>query len=371
MKRLIYLAAVALMISCSGQKNEKIPLLDAKNFTTEYNGKKIALYTLESGNGLTMQVSNFGCRVISLFTPDKEGNYADIVLGHPNINEYINYKGERCLGPVIGRYANRIAKGKFTVNGKEYQLPLNNNGQTLHGGPEGFDMQVWNVDSVSSNEIHFSYTSPDMEQGFPGTVKVKVVYTLTRENEWKITYEATTDKDCPVSLTQHSFFNLKGTCNGSNSDDLLMINASKYTPIDSVWIPLGTIAPVGGTPFDFRKPTAIGARINEKNTQLKNGAGYDHNWVIDRKTPNDVELVASLYDPSTGRFMEVYSDQPGLQFYSGNFLDGKVIGKYGKPQKYREAVALESSKISRFTKRTQFSVHAVEAGRSISSNLHL
>ncbi|OJU49253.1 MAG: galactose mutarotase, partial [Bacteroidales bacterium 45-6] len=256
----------------------------------------------------------------------------------------INYKGERCLGSIVGRYGNRIAKGTFTIDSVAYHFPLNNNGQTLHGGFNGFDMKVWNVDSVSSNAIHFSYVSPDGEEGFPGTLKVKVVYSLTPENEFKITYEATTDKPTHVNLTHHTFFNLKGTGNGSNSDNLLMIKASGYTPVDSVLIPYGKIEPVEGTPFDFRQPTAIGKRIEEKNEQLKNGKGYDHNWVIDRKTPNDVELVASLYEPASGRFMEVFSDQPGMQFYSGNFLDGKVIGKYGKAHKFREAVALETQK---------------------------
>ena len=344
MKKLLYLAAIVLLASCTGAKKSNLPLLDAKNFDKEYKGKKISLYTLESGNGLTMQVTNFGIRVVTLFTPDKNGKYEDIVLGHPNIDEYINYKGERCLGSIVGRYGNRIAKGTFTLDSVTYHLPLNNNGQTLHGGFDGYDMRVWNVDSVSSNSIHFSYVSPDGDQGFPGEVKMKVVYTLTPDNEFKITYEATTDKPTYVNLTHHSFFNLKGEGNGDNSDNLLMIKASKYTPIDSVWIPTGEIADVAGTPFDFREPTAIGKRINEDNQQLKNGKGYDHNWVIDRTDSNDVELVASLYDPTNGRFMEVFSDQPGVQFYSGNFLDGKVIGKYGKAQNLHAAVALETQK---------------------------
>lgn len=343
MKKLIYLTAIVLLASCTGAK-PKLPLLDAKSFEKEYKGGKIGLYTLESGNGLTMQVTNFGIRVVTLFMPDKGGKYEDIVLGHPNIDEYINYKGERCLGSIVGRYGNRIAKGTFVLDSVTYHLPLNNNGQTLHGGFDGYDMRVWNVDSVTSNEIHFSYVSPDGDQGFPGTLKMKVVYKLTPENEFKITYEATTDKPTYVNLTHHTFFNLKGEGIGDNTDNLLMIKASKYTPIDSVWIPTGEIASVTGTPFDFRQPTAIGKRINDNNQQLKNGKGYDHNWVIDRKTPNDVELVASLYDPTNGRFIEVFSDQPGVQFYSGNFLDGKVVGKYGKPQNLHAAVALETQK---------------------------
>lgn len=345
MKKTLLLGLLLVgMFSCNSSKQEELPLLDASAFAKEVDGKKIDLYTLRSEKGLTMQVTNFGGRVVTLWVPDKNGKYEDVVYGHSNIDEYINYEGERCLGPVVGRYANRIAKGKFTIDGVEYQLPLNNNGQTLHGGFNGFDMKIWNVDSVNTNSIQFSYVSPDGEEGFPGTVTTKMVYTLTPDNEFKITYEATTDKTTHVNLSHHSFFNLKGAGNGTITDHLLTINASAITPVDSVLIPTGEIAPVEGTPFDFRKATTIGERINQENTQLKNGQGYDHNWVVDRKSANDVEFIASLYEPISGRVMEVWSDQPGIQFYSGNFLDGKVIGKYGKAHRYREAVALETQK---------------------------
>lgn len=352
MKNIVYLAALLFLASCGGntskpdQADEKksISLLPDSLFETVLDGKQIKLYTLESSNGLTMQVSNFGGRVISLWVPDKDGNYEDIVFGHPDIDKYINYKGERCLGPVVGRFANRIAKGQFEIDGKKYQLPVNNNGQTLHGGPNGFDMKVWDVDSVSKNAIYLSYLSPDGEEGFPGNVKVKMVYTLTPENEFKITYEATTDKSTHVNLSHHSFFNLKGAANGTITDHLLMINSSAITPVDSVLIPTGEFMSVENTPFDFRKATAIGERIDEDNEQLKNGEGYDHNWVIDRKSEKDIELIATLYEPASGRTMEVWSDQPGLQFYSGNFLDGNVVGKYGKKHNFREAIALETQK---------------------------
>lgn len=345
MKKTLLLGLLLVgLFSCNSNKQEALPLLDASAFSKEVDGKKINLYTLRSEKGLTMQVTNFGGRVISLWVPDKNGKYEDIVYGHNNIDEYINYEGERCLGPVVGRYANRIAKGKFSIDGVEYQLPLNNNGQTLHGGFNGFDMKIWNVDSVSNNSIHLSYISPDGEEGFPGIVMTKMAYTLTPDNEFKITYEATTDKTTHVNLSHHSFFNLKGAGNGTITDHLLTINASAITPVDSVLIPTGEIAAVEGTPFDFRNATAIGEHINQENTQLKNGQGYDHNWVVDRKSVNDVEFIASLYEPISGRVMEVWSDQPGIQFYSGNFLDGKVIGKYGKAHRYREAVALETQK---------------------------
>ena len=350
MKYILSLWIVAALFACnntkksSTQNDNEITLIPDSAYSTELEGKKVSLYTLESGNGTTMQVTNFGGRVVSLWVADKNGKYEDIVYSHPSISQHINYQGERCLGPIVGRFANRIAKGQFEIDGVKYQLPVNNNGHTLHGGPNGFDMKVWTVEAVTPNSITLSYISPDGEEGFPGTVKVTMVYTLTPENEFKITYTATTDKPTHVNLSHHSFFNLKGAGNGTITDHLLTINSSAITPVDSVLIPTGEILPVEGTPFDFREPTAIGDRINQENIQLKNGGGYDHNWIIDRKTANDIEFIASIYEPVSGRKMEVWSDQPAMQFYSGNFLDGKVTGKYGKTHNYREAVALETQK---------------------------
>ena len=341
-KYLIVLSALFLLISCS-QEKEKLTLLDKSAFEKEVDGKQVSLYTLDSGNGLVVQVTNFGLRVISIWVPDKQGNYADVAIGHENLDRYLNNNGERFLGPVVGRYANRIAEGKFAIDGTSYQLPINNNGQTLHGGLKGLDMVVWNVDKVSDNSIEFSYLSPDGEEGFPGALDIHVTYSVTPDNELKIEYVANTDKPTVINLSNHTLFNLKGESGGTITDQILTINASATTPIDSVLIPTGEIVSVDNTPFDFRKPTAIGDRIGVENEQLKNGAGYDHNWVIDRKGTG-VEFVASLYEPQGGRFMEIYSDQPGLQFYSGNFFDGKCNGKYGMPIKYREALALETQK---------------------------
>lgn len=342
MKTFIYLSLLICLFSCNKHLNKELPLLNESAFKTEVDGKAVDLYTLKSASGLTMQVTNLGARVVTLWVPDKNGKYEDVVLGYDSIDRYINNKGERFLGPIVGRYANRIAKGQFELDGTTYQLPINNNGQTLHGGLKGLDMVVWNVDKVTDNEIHLSYVSPDGEEGFPGTMKIDLTYVLTPENEFKITYAATTDKATVINLSHHGLFNLKGEGNGTITDHILTINASNTTPVDSVLIPSGEIASVEGTPFDFRKPTSIGERIDVENEQLKNGAGYDHNWVIDRKTDKDVELVASIYEPASGRKMEVWTDQPGLQFYSGNFFDGKVVGKTDKPLKYREAFALET-----------------------------
>lgn len=343
-KHAFLLVMLTLLFSCSSNKKELISLLDEKAFDTQLDGKKVALYTLQSGNGITLQVTNYGLRVVSLWVPDKNGKYADVAVGYESIDRYLNNTGERFLGPVVGRYANRIAKGTFSIDGNKYLLPINNNGQTLHGGLKGLDRVVWNVDSASKSAIYFSYLSPDGEEGFPGNLKINVAYILTPKNEFRITYKATTDKPTVVNLSNHSFFNLKGEAGGTITDHVLTINASNTTPIDSVLIPTGEIASVDHTPFDFRKPTTIGKRIAAKDQQLKNGLGYDHNWVLNKENKSGVQLAAELYEPTSGRLMQVYTDQPGLQFYSGNFFDGKTNGKYGKAIKYREALALETQK---------------------------
>lgn len=345
MKKIIIITSVLLSV-CACQNRQSLPaeisLLDKAAFEKKIDSENVSLYTLRSANGLTMQVTNFGGRIVSLWAADKNGKYEDVVLGFENIDRYVNVDGERFLGPVVGRYANRIAKGQFEIDGIKYQLPINNNGQTLHGGLKGLDLVAWHVDKVSDNEIQMSYTSPDGSEGFPGTLALQMTYTLLPNNELKISYKGTTDKPTVINLSNHSLFNLKGEGNGTITDHILTINASYTTPIDSVLIPTGELASVEGSPFDFRQPTTIGSRINEPNEQLKNSSGYDHNWVIDRKTKDSVEFIASVYEPVSGRLLEVWSDQPGLQFYSGNFFNGQVAGKYSRLQKYREALALET-----------------------------
>jgi aldose 1-epimerase len=318
-------------------------LLDKAAFETTVDGKHTSLYTLQSGNGATMQVTNFGARIVSIWVPDKAGKYEDIAIGYENIDRYIVNTGERFLGCVVGRYANRIAKGQFELDSVIYQLPTNNNGQTLHGGLKGLDMVVWDVTEITDNEIKFAYIANDGDDGFPGNLSINMTYSLTPQNEFRITYKAVTDKPTVVNLSNHVFFNLKGESNGTITDHILTINASNITPVDSVLIPVGEIVPVDGTPFDFRTPTAIGARIGDDNQQLKNGGGYDQNWALDN-SDGKVALAATLHEPVSGRTVEVWTDQPGLQFYSGNFFDGKVNGKHGKPIAYREALALETQK---------------------------
>lgn len=333
-------AAAMLLTACCGVSESEVRLLDASAFDRTVDGKPVTLYTLHNGD-LTMQVTNFGARVVSLWTPDREGKQEDVVLGYETLDRYLDNRGERFLGAALGRYANRIGGGRFTLDGREYALPQNDHGQTLHGGERGFDLVVWDVVSASDTMIVFRYRSADGEEGFPGNLDVEMSYRLTPQDEFRIDYRAVTDAPTVVNLSHHSFFNLKGEGNGTILDNELWIRADSITPIDPNLIPTGAIVAVDGTPFDFRQPTAIGSRIGADDAQLKNGNGYDHNWVLSR-TGDGIEPVATLYEPVTGRELEVLTDQPGLQFYSGNFFDGRSLGKYGRAQSWREAVALET-----------------------------
>ena len=340
------LTAAAMLASCGGQKGEQaseLELMKRENFQTTVDGKKVDLYTLTNGT-ITMQVTNFGARVVSLWTPDREGKMADIVVGYENIDRYVNNKGERFFGAPVGRVGNRINKGKFTLDGVEYSVPQNSNGHALHGGNKGIDMVVWDVEYVADNAISLRLVSEDGADGFPGKLDIKMTYTLTPENEFEVTYHATTDKKTIVNLSHHSFFNLKGEAGGTITDHVLTINADYITPTDAELIPTGELMPVEGTPFDFREPHAIGERIDVKHEQLINGKGYDQNWVFAREDNGQVMTMASLYEPSTGRCMDIATDQVAMQFYSGNFFEGTYNGKYGKPIKYRESLALETQK---------------------------
>ena len=342
--RLTYLFAVAMLfVGCCGSANKNLDLMKAEDFQTTVDGKATDLYTITNGT-LTMQVTNFGARVVSLWMPDRNGNMADIVLGYQNIDRYINNGGERFLGAVVGRVANRIGGGKFTLEGVEYTTPQNNNGQTLHGGLKGVDMVVWDVVEATENSIRFSYTAPDGQDGFPGNLTIVMDYILTEDNEFKVTYSATTDKTTAVNLSHHSFFTLKGEAGGTITDHILQIDADYITPTDSYLIPTGELMAVEGTPFDFRTAHPIGDMIDADNEQLKNGRGYDMNWVLNRKDNGEVVKVMSIYEPQSGRGFELYTDQIALQFYSGNFFDGTYDGKYGKPLSFRESVVFETQK---------------------------
>lgn len=308
-------------------------------FGTMPDGTPITLYTLRNAKGAEATICNYGGIVTSLKMPDRNGNYSDVVLGYDNLGDYL--KSSPFFGALIGRYGNRIAKGHFVLDGTEYTLPTNNPPNSLHGGDKGFDKVVWQAtphSSSSAPSLELTYLSKDGEEGYPGNLSVKAVYTLTPANGLKVEFTATTDKDTVVNLTHHSYFNLAGK--GDILNHVVMINADKFTPVDSTLIPTGELQPVDGTPFDFRTPTAVGARIGQDNEQLKFANGYDHNWCINNYN-GAVRLAARVYEPTTGRVLEVYTDQPGMQFYSGNFLDGTLKGKGGWVYQFRDAFCME------------------------------
>jgi len=299
------------------------------------------LYTLKNSHGVEVRAMNYGGIIQSIRVPDRNGKFADIVLGHDTSEGYM--PNPPYLGAIVGRYANRIANGTFTLDGKTYTLLKNDGPNTLHGGTtRTFDKVIWDTQPLNDkNSVLFEYVSKDGEEGFPGNMRVKVTYTLTDSNELVIDYEATTDKASPINVSQHSYFNLKGEGNGDILDHELMLNADKFTPVDKNLIPTGELRPVKGTPFDFTKPMKIGARIDDNYEQLVLGHGYDHNFIINRKGEG-MTLAARVYEPSTGRVLEVSTTQPGVQFYSGNFLDGSVTGKDGHVYKRRFGFCLET-----------------------------
>lgn len=335
----LVLFAATLLAGCSCGSLSQVKRSD---FQAEIDGRKIDLYTLRNPSGMEMTVTNFGARVVELWVPDREGRFADVVLGHQTLDRYVNFTGERFLGATIGRVGNRICQGRFMLDSVAYTVPVNNAPNSLHGGEKGFDMVVWNAEQVAPGKLILTYLSADGEQGFPGTLDVEMTYELTDDNAFVVTHHATTDRRTVVNLTHHAFFNLHGAGEGSINDHILTIHADRFTPVDSTLIPTGELAPVEGTPMDFRVPTAIGERVDAPFEQLGHGSGYDHNWVLNRSSASDLELAATLYEPQSGRSMEVWTTEPGLQFYSGNFFDGTQIGKGGKSYDYRASLALET-----------------------------
>ena len=331
------LTAVSLGLAGCSTSDHSGKAITEKPFGSA-DGQPVTLYTLRNGNA-EVSICNYGGIVTSFKVPDKNGKIGDVVLGFDNLPDYI--KSSPYFGALIGRYGNRIAKGKFTLDGKEYSLATNNGANALHGGLKGFDKVVWRAQTLQSPDgpaLELTYLSKDGEEGYPGNLSVKAVYTLTSDNALKLEFTATTDKDTVANLTHHSYFNLAGK--GDVLNHVVMIDADKFTPVDSGLIPTGELRPVEGTPFDFRTPTPIGTRINQDDEQLKFANGYDHNWIINNYT-GALRLAARVYEPTSGRVLEVFSTEPGLQFYTGNFLDGTLKGKGGWVYQFRDAFCME------------------------------
>lgn len=340
MKRLcMAVMAMCLLLSC-GEKREEATLsgLMKSDFVSEVEGKPTALYVLKNKNGAEACITNYGGRLVSVMVPDKNGKMTDVVLGYDNIGQYVQSDGN--YGALIGRYGNRINQGKFTLDDVEYTLPQNNGAHCLHGGPQGYHARMWDAKQLNDQALELTYLSKDGEAGFPGNLDIKVTYTLTDDNAVGIKYEATTDKKTVVNLTNHSYFNLSGVPGSDVLDQLVMINADNYTPVDSTLIPVG-ISPVDGTPLDLRTPVAIGKQINVPFQQLLFGRGYDLNWVLNTNGDKNV-LAAKAYSPTSGIALEVYTNEPGIQFYTGNFMDGKDTGKHGVLYPHRGALCLET-----------------------------
>jgi aldose 1-epimerase len=332
------------------------------DFGKTREGTPVRIYALTNQHGVEARITNYGGRVVSLRVPDKKGAMGDVVLGFDSIEGYLNENPY--FGALIGRYANRIGHAQFTLNGVLYKVPKNDGDNSLHGGTRGFDKVVWTAREMKDGGLELTYVSKDGEEGYPGNCKVTVIYHLTDGNELKIEYAASTDKDTVVNLTNHSYFNLKG--GGDILSHLLTLHAETYTPVDGGLIPTGELKPVVGTPFDFRKATAIGARIEQNDEQLKLGKGYDHNWVLNKKGA-ELSLAARVEEPETGRVMEVWTTQPGIQFYTGNFLDGTIKGKGGKVYARRSALCLETQHFPDSPNKPKFPSVVLKPGMELKS----
>jgi aldose 1-epimerase len=318
------------------------PTVERSPFGTTADGTPVDVHVLTNAHGMQVRLIDYGAAVESIRVPDRDGRYDDVVLGFDSLAPYETKSPY--FGATVGRYANRIAHGHITIDGRSYQLPVNNGQNTLHGGPVGFDKHVWRAEPFHTDTtcgVVFSRTSPDGEEGFPGTLHVSVTYTLTPDDALRMDYEATTDRATVINLTNHAYFNLAGAGNGNILGHVLQIAASHFTPVDSSLIPTGEVRGVAGTPFDFRTATPIGARINDDNQQLRLAGGYDHNWVLEHAA-DSLGLAARVYEPTSGRVLEVSTTEPGIQFYTGNFLDGTITGKQGRRYPRRSALTLET-----------------------------
>jgi aldose 1-epimerase len=335
------------------------------DFGKTKEGTPVQIFTLTNSKGMQARIMSYGGIVVSLKVPDRHGVMADVVLGYDNLKDY-EENNSPFFGSLIGRYGNRIGHARFSLDGKEYTLEKNNGDNTLHGGSHGFNTKVWTPKELPDGGLQLTYVSKDGEEGFPGTLTLVVTYHLTDSDELKIDYAATTDKPTVVNPTNHSYFNLKGAGNGNILDHVVTIYADRFTPVDAGLIPTGVLEPVKGTPFDFTKPTAVGARIGQNNEQLKLANGYDHNWVLN-SGGGKLALAAKVEEPTTGRVMEVLTTEPGIQFYTGNFLDGTIKGKGGKVYGFRSGLCLETQHFPDSPNKPKFPSTTLRPGQTFHS----
>lgn len=357
----LFLPLILLSCTTDQQKEYKMIIDDFG----EIDGQKVVLISLKNTKGNTVKLTNYGATVNWIEVPDRDGNLENITFGYDSLGAYLT--GDPYFGSVVGRYANRIAKGRFKIGDREYKLSINNGENSLHGGPGGWHSVVWDYEIIEKEGkepgVKFIYDSPDMEEGYPGNMHIEVVYNWTDNNELHINYKCSSDKTTVLNITNHAYFNLKGAGNGDILDHVLQIRASEFTPVNSDLIPLGTNISVDGTPFDFREPHKIGERIGQDYEQLILGMGYDHNFVLD----NDIEPDAIVYEETSGRVMEMFTDQPGVQFYCGNFLDGSEKGHGGKAYKYRGGLCLETQHFPDSPNQEAFPSTLIEPGQIFES----
>jgi len=371
MKRILVTGCVTLVCmfifcACSQTPSSSVSGLYPNDFKAEKDGQQTGLYILKNSLGMEVCITNFGGRVVSIMVPDREDKLRDVVLGFSNATDYMEIPSD--FGASIGRYANRIGQGLFTLDSTDYQLPKNNFGHCLHGGPKGWQYKIYEVEKVSDNSITLVRNSPDGDESFPGNVTAKVTFTVTTDNALEIAYQATTDKPTVINMTNHSYFNLSGDAANSILDHVLYVNAQYFTPVGRTLIPTGEIVPVAGTPMDFTIPKVIGKDIDSTGyEQIRFGNGYDHNWILDTK--GDMGAVAAtLFSPESGIKLDVYTDEPGIQVYSGNFLDGKVTGKNGIVYQKRAAICLETQHYPDSPNKPQWPTTVLRPGETYTSH---
>jgi len=332
----------------------------AEDFETTIDGREVKLFNLTNKNGMLVQITNFGAAIVSVILPGENGKFIDVALGYSSLEQY--RKGGMNAGFIVGRYANRISKGSFEIDGTKYQLELNQSPNTLHSGSSNYGQRVWDAEQ-EGNTVFLSLLSPDMDGGFPGELKVNVTYTLTEDNRIEMVYEAETTKKTVINLTNHSYFNMAGEGSGDVQDQYIKINADYITPVSAELIPTGELMPVEGTPFDLREEIRIIVNINDNHEQLQFGRGYDHNWVLNKENPGELTFAASFRSENTGLGLKVYTTEPGIQFYSGNFMDGTYIGKSGSKYNFRNAIALETQHFPDSPNKPSFPSTILEPGK--------